>query len=107
MQFLATPTADGKRTDVYLAELLVLNGGQLQVTAVNDFKKADNKFGRLGLSINEALHLVGMLGYLRGLINGTGVDEMDVLEYIRNETERVVRNSPIYIPTHAEERKFS
>lgn len=91
-----------------MAELLILNRGREEVTSVNEFEKADNKWGRLGLTPDEAFHLTQMASFLKGILFCLGDPELqhDVLQYIGREVEHQRSGSTLYLPTGSEIQAF-
>lgn len=109
MNWFQSPSENGEDNNLrYLAKLVFLNHDNTEVTGVSNVP-ADNQFGRMGLQPIEAVHLMKMWGFVRGMLYIIGVPEMehDVKEFIGREIHQVATNSTVYVPTGAEISRFA
>lgn len=91
-----------------LAELVCLNGGSLEINGQvgpGAVHPAGNRYGRVGLQVQEAFELTYLRGALDALIasskaRGEEVDEAG----IRSEIEREIAGRQISVPTEQEAR---
>lgn len=108
MAWFQQPSENGEDNNLrYLAKLIFLNHGNTEVTGVSHVK-ADNPFGRLGLQPIEAVHLMKMWSFIRGIVFIVGNPEMehDIHEFIGREIHQVSTGSSILLPTGAEISEF-
>lgn len=108
MNWFQQPSENGKDNNLrYLATLIFLNHGNTEVTGVSH-TPANNQFGRLGLQPVEAVHLMKMWSFVRGILFVVGSPELehDVQEFVGREIHQVATNSSILIPTGAEVSRF-
>lgn len=107
--FLDRQAPNGKKTSEYLAELIILNGGNSNVTSFGEVKPTkENRFGRVGLTIQEAFHLNQITNFLNGILFVLGSPELeiDVMQAVLVEVEKVKTGSLLYLPTGEENRLY-
>lgn len=107
--FLKNRAPNGATTEEYLAELIIVNRGNSEVTSFNDVKPTEeNRFGRIGLTVQEAFHLMQIMNFLKGILFALGSPELeiDVMQYVLREVERVKTGSKLYVPTGEEMRRY-
>lgn len=106
--FLNAPSPRGDRTVEYLAELIVLNNGNTEVTEFGKITEADNKLGRVGLMVEEAFHLNQLINFMKGILWTLGQPELEeaVTRYIKREVDKTTNGSSLYLPTTNEVGKY-
>lgn len=67
MMWANSPARNGQIAD-RVAELMTINGGNMEVTSVGKIVKADNRYGRLGLMPQEAMELAYLTGSIAVLV---------------------------------------
>lgn len=98
---------DGKTNLHYLAELIAVNGGKVDIHRVGAVKN-DSKWGRAGITPNEALDLTGMLQFAWGIMFVLDADMRGELhEAVQNEITRQEKGFLIHIPGQNEVAQFS
>jgi hypothetical protein len=112
MQFFQSPSPRGDATIDYIAELTLINGGHSEVTEFNIVKPADNRFGRLGLNVEEAFHLTQLVNFLKGILYALAASprgaehEAEVYHYVATAVERARTGTRLYFPTGPEIGRF-
>lgn len=107
LQWLNGPSnMDGKTNLQYLAELIAVNGGSLDIHKIGAVKN-ESKWGRAGLTPNEALELTGIVQFGWGIMFTLELDQRGLLhEAVQNEITRQERGSRIHIAGSTEIAKF-
>jgi hypothetical protein len=69
LDWIEQPYGDGQmKVKERFAELIVCNGGRIAVNKVGHVEKADNPYGRIGISVNEGFELQFLAGILEGMM---------------------------------------
>lgn len=90
-----------------LADLVGINGGSLDPKGGGP-KKADNVWGRVGLTIQEVFDLIALTQYAMGIMAGSGVDDrQEFLSVLGERVRRKISGSTICLPTTEELKRFS
>jgi hypothetical protein len=100
---------NGQTTLKYLAELVIVNHGNSNVTQMGVVKATnENPFKRVGLTVEEGFHLTQMMNFLKGILFAFDQPdlEIDVMQFVLREIEMVKSGSKIYVPTADELSKF-
>lgn len=97
---------EGKTNLSLLAELIAVNGGSLDIHRIGAVPN-QSKWGRVGLTPNEALELTGMVQFAWGIMFTLEQDLRPVLhEAVQNEITRQERGSAIHIAGSSEIAQF-
>lgn len=83
-----------------LIELIAVNYGQIDVSRLGPVPN-ESKWGRAGLTPNEALELTGLINFFFGCIYALGVPEeaQQLRESIQREIARIESGSLLTLPT--------
>lgn len=86
--WLEKPTDSGATVLRRLTELMMVNGGTLRVSAWGGVQKG-GLYGRTGLTMDEALELIYLDGFLQGLLQAhDNRDNEAVKKLIEQEIDR-------------------
>lgn len=93
--WLDKPTDCGTTVLQRLAELVMVNGGKLEVREIGRVESG-GIYGRIGLTMQEAAELIYLNGFLQGLLSANDGREGDqVLTLLSQEVDRhEAANSP-------------
>lgn len=107
LQFLNGPSnTEGKTNLRLLAELIAVNGGSLDINRIGAVPN-ESKWGRAGLTPNEALELTGLIQFCWGIMFTLEQDLRPLLhEAVQNEITRQEKGSAIHIAGSSEIAKF-
>lgn len=101
--------ADGSKGSVlsYLAELIAVNNGRFELTTFGQVVQNDSHWGRSGLTLQEALDLLNITSFLKGMMFLLETDEIwKIKELIQAEINRLEKGSVLYVPTSEEINAF-
>lgn len=99
---------DDKKVLEYLAELIAVNGGSMNVTTIGTVKPKNNAWKREGLTPQEGIFLVKLQAFLSGMLEIVPHDNsaQEVSELIQAEINRVERKGMLLEPTSTELAQF-
>lgn len=100
-------TKEGKTNLKYLAELIAVNGGSIDIGRVGAIKN-ESVWGRTGLTPNEALDLTSMVHFSWGIMFAIEKDlRGELQEVVQIEINRQQSGMTIHVPNSSEVSAFS
>lgn len=108
-EWLSSPSGrTNKNTICYLAELIAVNGGSIEVTKIGNIVPNKTVWKRAGLNPQEAIDLVRLSSFLKGMFYVLENQELEheVFQLIQREIEKMERGSKLVIPTLSEQKVF-